>query len=47
MAWSVPPGLGGVTYPRFVELWFKQLYQAEHDKVFRATWAFCGDRGVA
>jgi RNA polymerase sigma-70 factor, ECF subfamily len=38
---------GGVTYPRFVELWFVQLYQAEHDKVFRATWAFCGDRGVA
>lgn len=34
-------------YPRFVELWFVQLYQAEHDKVFRATWAFCGDRAVA
>jgi RNA polymerase sigma-70 factor (ECF subfamily) len=34
-------------YPRFVELWFVQLYQAEHDKVFRATWAFCGDREVA
>lgn len=33
-------------YPRFVELWFVQLYQAEHDKVFRATWAFCGDREV-
>ncbi len=24
-----------------------QLYQAEHAKVFRATWAFCGDRTVA
>jgi RNA polymerase sigma-70 factor (ECF subfamily) len=34
-------------YPRFVELWFVQLYQAEHDKVFRATWAFWGDREVA
>jgi RNA polymerase sigma-70 factor (ECF subfamily) len=38
---------GRVMYPRFVELWFVQLYQAEHDKVFRATWAFCGDREVA
>ncbi len=34
-------------YPQFVELWFVQLYQAEHDKVFRVTWAFCGDRMVA
>jgi RNA polymerase sigma-70 factor (ECF subfamily) len=34
-------------YPRFVELWFVQLYQAEHDKVLRATWAFWGDREVA
>jgi RNA polymerase sigma-70 factor (ECF subfamily) len=36
-----------VTYPQFVELWFVQLYRAEHDRVFRATWAFCGDRTVA
>jgi RNA polymerase sigma-70 factor (ECF subfamily) len=36
-----------VTYPRFVELWFVQLYQADHDKVFRVTWAFCGDRALA
>jgi RNA polymerase sigma-70 factor, ECF subfamily len=36
-----------MTYPRFVELWFVQLYQANHAKVFRATWAFCGDRTVA
>jgi RNA polymerase sigma-70 factor (ECF subfamily) len=45
---SEPQGLGaGVTYPPFVELWFVQLYQAEHGRVFRATWAFCGDRAIA
>lgn len=36
-----------MTYPRFVGLWFIQLDEANHAKVFRATWAFCGDRTVA
>jgi RNA polymerase sigma-70 factor (ECF subfamily) len=34
-------------YPPFVQHGFAQLYQAEHDRIFRATWAFCGDRAVA
>ena len=36
-----------MSYPQFVEFSFAQLYQAEHGKVFRVTWAFCGDRGIA
>jgi RNA polymerase sigma-70 factor, ECF subfamily len=36
-----------VSYPQFVEFSFAQLYRAEHGKVFRVTWAFCGDRAIA
>jgi DNA-directed RNA polymerase specialized sigma24 family protein len=36
-----------LSYPQFVEFSFAQLYQAEYGKVFRVTWAFCGDRGIA
>jgi RNA polymerase sigma-70 factor (ECF subfamily) len=36
-----------VSYPQFVEFSFAQLYQAEHARVFRVIWAFCGDRTIA
>lgn len=36
-----------MSYPQFVEFSFAQLYQAERGRVFRVTWAFCGDRTIA
>jgi RNA polymerase sigma-70 factor, ECF subfamily len=36
-----------MSHPSHLELWFAELYRAEHDRVFRATYALCGDYATA